>query len=78
MNDEIERNLGPQPFAHILEREGLTPHRLVETNPVAITHKLVGRGAKGRRLTRHSQQLLLEALNKTASRSYALNELFTY
>lgn len=78
MNNEIERNLGPQPFAGILESEGLTPHRLVETNPVAITHKLVSRGAKGRRLTRHSQQLLLEALNKTASRAYVLSELFDY
>lgn len=78
MTDPLSRNLGTQPLATLLEQEAISHHDLVATNPVALTHKLIARAVKGRRLTPHSQRLVLTALNTAAGRDYTLSDLFTY
>jgi hypothetical protein len=78
MNDELERNLGPQPIAEIMERHGLSAHDLVMASEVPMTHKMVARAVKGRRLTYNTQTIVRNALNRAANSSYALSDLFNY
>ena len=78
MSDELERNLGPQPIAEILERHGLSAHDLVVASEVPMTHKMVARAVKGRRLTRNTQTIVCNALNRAAGASYILADLFNY
>jgi hypothetical protein len=73
-----ERDLGEQPLARLLTELGLKPHDLVAASTEQITHKMVSRGTKGRRLTRNVQQKLLRALNTASGNTYALPDLFTY
>lgn len=76
--DSLERNLGPQPIAHILDEHQLVHHDLVVHAPEPITHKMVSRACKGRRLTRRSQVKVLNALNRTLNRNLTLRDLFNY
>jgi hypothetical protein len=78
MNKEIERNHGPQPIQGILEAEGLSPNDLVNSSGGAITHKMVARACKGRRLTPKSRLKVLDALNRAADKSYPMAEIFNY
>jgi hypothetical protein len=73
-----ERDLGEQPLARLLTELGLKPHDLVAASTEQITHKMVSRGTKGRRLTRNVQGKLLRALNTASGNTYALPDLFTY
>lgn len=75
---EIERDLGEQPLAAILAERGLSAHDLVAASPVQVTHKMVARAAKGRRVTRHTAELVLDALNRAATASYSLSDIFNY
>ena len=78
MNSEIERDLGEQPMARIMIEEGLKPNDLVSVSTEQITHKMVSRAVKGRRLKPNIQQKILNALNKAAEKQYKLKDLFTY
>lgn len=78
MNTDIERNLGTQPIAALLQAHGLKPHDLVANSTEQITHKMVARACKGRRLTPHVQVKILNALNRATERSYTVHELFNY
>lgn len=78
MISEQERDLGEQPLARLLTELGLKPHDLVAASTEQITHKMVSRGTKGRRLTRNVQGKLLRALNAASGNTYALPDLFTY
>ena len=78
MSDELERNLGTQPIGDLLERHGLSAHDLVAASEVPMTHKMVARAVKGRRLTRNTQTIVCNALNRAAGTSYALADLFNY
>lgn len=78
MNNEIERNLGEQPLAHIMADEGLTRTDLVAISAHHITHKMVARACKGRRLTAHSKELVLNALNQGTGKTYLMTDLFNY
>jgi hypothetical protein len=78
MKPELERNLGEQPLVKLLREHGLRAHDLVAASPGGITHKMVARAGKGRRLTPHSQSLVLEALNRVAPKVYTLPDLFNY
>jgi hypothetical protein len=73
-----ERDLGEQPLARLLTELGLKPHDLVAASTEQITHKMVSRGTKGRRLTKNIQRKLLNALNTASGNTYALPDLFTY
>lgn len=78
MRDGVERNLGSQPIARVMAREGLRPHDLVSASTGQLTHKMVARACRGRRLTPHVQRRVLEALQRASGRAYVLGDLFTY
>jgi hypothetical protein len=78
MNSEIERNLGEQPIARIMLEHQLKPHDLVTASSVEMTHKMVARACKGRRLTPNTQAKVLAALNRATEKQYALSDLFNY
>ena len=78
MTEEIERNLGEQPIARLMAEAGLKPHDLVTASAVQMTHKMVSRACKGRRLTPNSQAIVLAALNVATGKKYTLTDLFTY
>ena len=78
MNAKPERDLGPQPIAVIMRDLNLTPHDLVAASTEQITHKMVSRACKGRRLTRRVQLKILNALNEATEKEYSLHELFDY
>ncbi|MEM7386337.1 MAG: hypothetical protein AAF514_15455 [Verrucomicrobiota bacterium] len=86
MSDLSERNLrdlGPQPLDGLLEKRGWNNHRLVEISTEHLTHKMVARGRKGRRLTKNVQMKILEAVNAVLREegeedSVNLTDLFSY
>ena len=78
MTSEIERNLGEQPIARIMQEHTLKPHDLVAISSVEMTHKMVCRACKGRRLTLNTQSKVLAALNRATGKNYSLRDLFNY
>lgn len=83
--DEIERNMGVQPLDGIMAEHALGNHDLVNACEEPITHKAVQRARKGRRLTKHMQRRVAEALNravtlqgKTLERAWEVSDLFSY
>ncbi|MEI8175301.1 MAG: hypothetical protein WCG78_00345 [Candidatus Omnitrophota bacterium] len=78
MPDRGERDLGPQPVAGLMAEHGLKSHDLVEHSTRQLTHKMVSRAVKGRRLTPNIQRKIMDALNKAAGKEYGLKELFNY
>ena len=77
VNRDIERNLGEQPIARLLANHGLKPQDLVAASTEQITHKMVSRGCKGRRLTLNIQSKLRNALNRATEEQYSLKDLFS-
>ena len=51
---------------------------LVANSAEHITHKMVSRACKGRRLTPNVQSKMLNALAKATGKAYTLADLFTY
>ncbi|MFH1191295.1 MAG: hypothetical protein V1670_03765 [Candidatus Omnitrophota bacterium] len=78
VNNKIERDLGEQPIAKILAEHGFKSHDLVINSTQQVTHKMVVRAARGRRLNLKIQYRLLNALNKAAGKQYILKDLFNY
>jgi len=78
MSIEIERNLGEQPIARIMADHGLKAQDLVAISTEQITHKMISRACKGRRLTPNVQSKVRNALIGSAGRQYSMQELFTY
>ena len=78
MDDKVTRDLGEQPIAKIMAELGLKPNDLVSNSTEQITHKMVSRAAKGRRLNPKIQYRILHALNKASGKEYALKDLFNY
>ena len=78
MNNNIEYDLGPQPVAKLMAEHGFKPDSLVSNSTEQLTHKMVSRAVKGRRLTPNIQRKVLNALNKAAGRQYRLKDLFNY
>jgi hypothetical protein len=78
MNSEIERNLGEQPIVQVMLAHNLKPHDLVVASTEQITHKMVSRACKGRRLTTNAQVKILNAMIKTTGKNYLLRDLFNY
>lgn len=75
---DVERNLGEQPIARLMQEQGLKPHDLVAASTEQITHKMVARACKGRRLTLHSQCKVLRAFNRAVGKTHSLDDLFDY
>ncbi len=78
MTNEIERNLGEQPVARIMDELGLKPHDLVAASSEQITHKMVTRARKGRRLTPNVQSKIKNALSSASGRQFTVQDLFNY
>ncbi len=74
----MQRNLGEQPITCIMAENRLTRHDLVAASTRQITHKMVARACKGRRLTSNTKGKILEALNAATGRAYSMGELFNY
>ena len=77
-DNKIERDLGEQPVNQIMLQHNLKPHDLVEVSTEQITHRMVARAGKGRRLSQPIQIKVLNALNKAAGKTYKLKDLFSY
>lgn len=77
-NMELERNLGEQPLAAIMVKHALKAHDLIGASRVPMTHKLVARGCKGRRLTNRSKKVVLEALQIATGHIYKMKDIFNY
>ena len=80
MTEEIMMNVGTQPLDAIMEEKNIKNHDLVAIAPSGfINHKQVQKARKGRRLTMHMQQKILDTLNiYSAPESYEWEQLFTY
>ncbi len=79
MND-IEMNVGVQPLDAIMTEKEIKNTDLVKVAPPGfITHKQIQKGRKGRRLSMHLQDKVLDALNAfVAPESYEFKDLFNY
>jgi hypothetical protein len=75
---EIVREHGPQPIAELMAALQLKPHDLVAASTEQLTHKMVARAVKGRRLTNNTKGIVQRALNKATGNSYKLAQLFNY
>ncbi len=70
---------GVQPLDAILTELGLKNSDLVEASKEQLTHRMVAKGRKGRRLTHNAQMKILKALNAIQKeKTYSLKDLFTY
>jgi hypothetical protein len=78
MITKISLDLGEQPICRIIAGLGLKPHDLVSASTEQITHKMLSRGCKGRRLTRNVQEKIMRALNTSSGNNYILSDLFNY
>ena len=88
---KIDRDLGPQPIAGILDELGLDNHALVVASTEPLTHKAVGKARKGRRLSPTLKNRITRALNRAietrqasaggspgSTEAYRLEDLFNY
>jgi len=73
-------NVGVQPLDAIMTEKGIKSHDLVAAMPPGfINHKQVQKARKGRRLTVHMQEKILEALNAFAApESFEFGDIFNY
>lgn len=80
MDNKSEMNLGPQPLDALLDELGLSNHDLVAASEEQITHKMVAKARKGRRLTANIQGKILRALNAVATDNdgFKMSDLFNY
>ena len=76
--DNATRDLGPQPIAELMTQLNLKPHDLVAASADQLTHKMVARAMKGRRLTSNTKGIVQRALNKASGGNYKFSQLFNY
>ena len=76
---EESTEFGPQPLDAIMVRLGLTNHALVAASADQLTHKMVAKGRKGRKLTPNAQNKILAALRSARPKeTFKLRQLFNY
>jgi len=78
MSDELSRDLGEQPLAALLRELALSPHALVAASTEQLTHKVVAKACKGRRLTPKLQAKVCRALNAATGGHYSHRQVFDY
>jgi len=78
MNSASDRELGEQPLARLLTEHPLKPHDLVAASSEQLTHKMVSKACKGRRLTPNVQGKILRAFNRATDQALTLRDLFNY
>lgn len=72
---------GLQPLDRLMADLGLDNHALVAALPASgLTHKVVAKGRRGRRLTRRAQDKIVRALNSAAmpQAPYGVGDCFNY
>ncbi len=72
------RNLGEQPLARLMIERGLRPTDLVAASTEQLTHRMVTRAMKGRRLTANTMGKVHRAWNHAAESEHERRELFDY
>lgn len=82
-SDLKDMQMGVQPLDAILNQHELKHADLVEVSTEQLTHKMVAKGRKGRRLSLKIQMKIVHALNaalalRVPGRTYAARELFNY
>ena len=75
MTKNIENDLGLQPIARLMTEHGLKPNDLVRNSTEQLTHKMVGRAIKGRRLTPSIQLKIINAMNKATGKPVSYTHL---
>ncbi|WFB35860.1 hypothetical protein P3T73_17040 [Kiritimatiellota bacterium B12222] len=75
---EIQRDLGEQPMAKLMKEHGLSVHDLVAISPEPMTHKMVARACKGRRLTSNTRNKMIKAMGLALGKELKKSDLFTY
>lgn len=74
-----DKELGTQPLDALLTRLELSNADLVRFSTQQLTHKMVQKGRKGRRVTPNVQKKILEALRAAKpDQAFELKELFNY
>jgi hypothetical protein len=76
---EQPNDLGPQPLDELMTRLGITNADLVRASAQQLTHKMVAKGRKGRRLTPNVQEKILAAIHSVhPQRPLTFPDLFNY
>lgn len=70
--------MGEQPLARLMAENGLKPTDLVTASTEQLTHKMVTRAMKGRRLTANAMGKVHRAWNQAATSTHGLSDLFNY
>ena len=78
MTDDTAREFGPQPIADLMQQLQLKVHDLVEASTEQLTHKMVARAIKGRRLTSNTKGIVQRAMNQATGNVYKQAQLFNY
>jgi hypothetical protein len=80
MNGEKNINdLGTQPLDTLMTKLGITNHALVAASTEQLSHKVVQKGRKGRRLTPKAKTKILDALHALLpEQKFAHRDLFNY
>ncbi len=74
-----QNELGVQPLDQLMIKIGLTNHDLVSASIQQLTHKMVAKARRGRRLTVNVQGKILAALNILRPEDqFNLKEIFNY
>ena len=76
--DDLPRDLGEQPLTKAMADRGLKPHDLVAAAPKPITHKMVQRAMKGRRLTTNTMNKVVAAFGAATETEPRRADLFNY
>ncbi len=79
----LERNLGTQPIDEVMTTHELKNHDVMQMNRGGLTHKMVQKARKGRRLKPNIKVRITAALNaalkqRGVEEQYALKQLFNY
>ncbi len=77
-NEAKHRDLGEQPLTRLMAARGLDAHDLVAASGEQLTHKMVARAMKGRRLTKNTMGKVLRAWNLAADEARPASDLFNY
>jgi hypothetical protein len=80
MSDTEKNNdLGAQPLDALMEKLGVTNHALVAASTEQLSHKVVQKARKGRRLTIKAKTKILNALHAMfPDQKFAHRDLFNY
>lgn len=76
---ERTKDLGVQPLDDLMAKHGISNHALVTASTKQLSHKVVQKARKGRRLTAKAKTKVLEALHELLpEKKFAHRDLFNY